>query len=113
MSSHNSGSANANENLAERQCKSITSEENLEVIKRMEGGQSRPTVCRALNMAPSTVTTIMKNGDKIKKAMETARRKTTFLSYFKKKSEETPVDPKMAEDDPVYTRNPQQGHSSR
>jgi hypothetical protein len=29
-------------------------------------------------------------------------RQTTLRSYFKKKAEEPPIDPKMAEDDPVY-----------
>jgi hypothetical protein len=35
------------------------------------------------------------------------------LSYFKKWSEEPPVDPKMAEDDAVDPDDPQPGHSSR
>jgi hypothetical protein len=40
----------------------------MEVIRRMEGGESRPTVYRDLNMTLSTVTTIMKNADKIKRS---------------------------------------------
>jgi hypothetical protein len=39
-------------------------------------------------------------------------RQTTSLSYFKKKSEEPPVDPKMALDDPIDPEDPQPGHSS-
>jgi hypothetical protein len=38
MSSHKSGSATASENVAKRPRKSITLEENIEVIRRMEGG---------------------------------------------------------------------------
>jgi hypothetical protein len=60
----------------------ITLEEKMEVIRRMEGVQSRTTVCRGLNMAPSTVTTIMKNADNITKIKETARGRTdTTLRY--------------------------------
>jgi hypothetical protein len=39
-------------------------------------------------------------------------RQTTLLSYFKKKSEEPPTDPKKV-DDPVNPEDPQPGHSSR
>jgi hypothetical protein len=38
-------------------------------------------------------------------------RQTTLLSCFKKKSEEPPTDPKMA-DDPFDPDDPQPGHSS-
>jgi hypothetical protein len=48
----------------------------IEAIRRMEGGQSHLTLRRDLNMAPSTVIIIMKNTDKIKKTMATARKKT-------------------------------------
>jgi hypothetical protein len=51
-------------------------EEKMDISTRMEGGQSCPTVCRDVNVAPTIVTTIMKNADKIKETMETARRKT-------------------------------------
>jgi hypothetical protein len=55
----------------------------MEVIRRMDGGQLHPTVYRDLNMAHSTVTTIMKNADKIRKTTETVRRKTaTTLRYL-------------------------------
>jgi hypothetical protein len=40
-------------------------------------------------------------------------RQTILLCYFKKKSEEPPIDPEMAEDDSVDPDNPQPGHSSR
>jgi hypothetical protein len=63
--------------VAERPHKSVTLEEKTEVIRRTEGGQTYLNVCRDLNMAPSIGRTIMKNADKIKKTMETARRKTT------------------------------------
>jgi hypothetical protein len=33
-----------------------------------------------------------------------------LFSYFKKESEELPVDPKMARDDPVDPDDPQPGH---
>jgi hypothetical protein len=49
----------------------LTSEEKMQVIRRLEGGQSRP-ICRDINTTPSTVTIILKNADKIKKKMETA-----------------------------------------
>jgi hypothetical protein len=69
--------------VAERPHKSVTLEEKTEVIRRTEGGQTYLKVSRDLNMAPSTGTTIMKNADKIKKTMETARWKTaTTLKYL-------------------------------
>jgi hypothetical protein len=46
----------------------------------MDGGQSRPTVCRDLNMAHSTVTTIMRNVNKIKKTMKLQEGKLLQLS---------------------------------
>jgi hypothetical protein len=67
MPNHKIGNASASENVAKRSHKSITSDKKLEVIRRMDGGQSHPTVCRDLNMAHSNVTTIMKNVNKIKK----------------------------------------------
>jgi hypothetical protein len=45
-------------------------DEKMEVIRRMDGRQSGPTVCRDLNVAHSTVTTILKNVNKIKKTMK-------------------------------------------
>jgi hypothetical protein len=36
---------------------------------------------------------------------------TSFLSYFKKKSEEPSIDPKKADDDPVNPDKPQPRHS--
>jgi hypothetical protein len=41
----------------------------------MEGGKSRATVRRDINMAHSTVTAITDNANKIKKRTEAARRK--------------------------------------
>jgi hypothetical protein len=67
MSSHKNVSAAATENVAKRTCKSITAEEIM-AGGRMKGGQSHPTVYRGLNMTPSTVTTVMKNADKIKRS---------------------------------------------
>jgi hypothetical protein len=56
--------------------------EKVKVIRRMEHWQSHPTVCRDLNIIPSTVTAIMNDAGKIKKTVETARRKTaTTLRY--------------------------------
>lgn len=48
----------------------------IEAIRRMEGGQSHLAFRRELNMALSTVTTIIKNADKSKKTMGTARKRT-------------------------------------
>jgi hypothetical protein len=59
MSSHKSGSVIASENVDKRPHKSTTLEEMTEVIRRMEGEQSCPTLCRDLNMVPSTVTTML------------------------------------------------------
>jgi hypothetical protein len=58
--------------VAKRPCKFITLEENVEVVRRIMGGQSHPTLCKDLNMASSIVTTIIKNADKIKKTKVTA-----------------------------------------
>jgi hypothetical protein len=44
--------------VAKQPLKSTTLGEQMEVIRRMEGGQSRSTLCRDLNMVPSTVTTV-------------------------------------------------------
>jgi DNA-binding NarL/FixJ family response regulator len=49
-----------------KQCKSLTIEEKMGVIRRMEKGETRSDVCRAFNLAPSTVTTIMKNAETTK-----------------------------------------------
>jgi hypothetical protein len=46
MSSHKSGSATASESVAKRPHISVTLTEMMEVIRRMEGGQSHNTVCR-------------------------------------------------------------------
>lgn len=51
---------------AKKARKSISLETKMDVIKRIKGGQTRPFVCSALNLAPSTVTTIIKNEEKIK-----------------------------------------------
>jgi hypothetical protein len=79
MFSHKSGSATASENVTKRSRKL---EEMMEVIRRMEGAKSRPTLCMDLNMTPSTAATIMKNADKITKTMETTGGKSaTTLRY--------------------------------
>jgi hypothetical protein len=70
-------------------------QEKTEVIRRMEGGKSCPTISMNLYMAPFTVNGIME------------RRQTILHSYFKEKSEEPSTDPKMAENDPVKHDNPQ------
>ncbi|XP_019391383.1 PREDICTED: centrosomal protein of 89 kDa isoform X4 [Crocodylus porosus] len=49
-----------------KQRKSITLELKLDVLKRIEAGERQNEVCRALNLAGSTVRTILKNKDKIK-----------------------------------------------
>jgi hypothetical protein len=53
--------------------------EEAKVIRRMEGWQSRPAVCRDLNVIPSTVTAIVKNADKIEKR---ARKKTAATHKY-------------------------------
>jgi Fe2+ or Zn2+ uptake regulation protein len=67
MSSRKSGSLAASENVAQKQWKSVTVEEIMEVIRRMGSGQSCLTVYRDLNMAQSNVIKFIKNADKIKK----------------------------------------------
>jgi hypothetical protein len=42
----------------------------MEIIGRMVDGQAYPAVCASINMAPSIVTTIMKNNNTIKKQWE-------------------------------------------
>jgi hypothetical protein len=42
----------------------------MEVIRRMMGGQSHPTLCKDLNMAPSIVTTNVKMLIKLKRQWE-------------------------------------------
>jgi hypothetical protein len=37
----------------------------MEIIRRMMGGQSHPTLCKDLNMSPSIVTTVVKIADNI------------------------------------------------
>jgi hypothetical protein len=44
----------------------------MEVIRRMESGQSRLTLCSDLGMAHSNVTKLIKIADKTKKTMENA-----------------------------------------
>jgi hypothetical protein len=73
--------------VVKRPHKSITLEEKMEVVRRMEGRQSCRTFCRDLNMAPSTET--------IMERMCQARQ-TTLNSYFKKKSEMPPSDSKIS-----------------
>jgi hypothetical protein len=50
--------ATASENVAKRPCKSIRSEEKVEIIRRIQVGELSPAVSSDLNMAPSTVTTM-------------------------------------------------------
>lgn len=88
MFSLKSRRATASKNVVKRPHKSITLEEKMEVIRRMEGRQSCRTIYRGLNMAPSTETTIM---ERMRQA-----RQTTLNSYFKKKSEEPPSDSKIS-----------------
>jgi hypothetical protein len=79
MSGRRSGSVTADENVAKRPRKYVTLEQKMEVLKRMEGGQSRPTVCTDLNKGSSAVTTIMESRHQ-------AKQTTTPLSYSKRKS---------------------------
>lgn len=52
---------------AKKERKTLTIAEKVEVIRRMESGERRSDVCKALSLAPSTVSTIMNNVDKIKR----------------------------------------------
>ena len=42
----------------------------MEVICTMEDGLARPNVCRNMKFHPSTVSTILRNADKIEPAMQ-------------------------------------------
>ena len=43
------------ENIAKESYRSITLENKLELIRRMEDGQTSPNVCRSMKLSPSTV----------------------------------------------------------
>lgn len=42
----------------------------MEVTQKIEDGQTRPNVCRSLNLPPSTVTTFIQSADRIKRPMQ-------------------------------------------
>ncbi|XP_053572819.1 tigger transposable element-derived protein 1-like [Bombina bombina] len=58
------------ENVPKKERRSITLQKKMEVIRRMEGGETRANVCRNMKLPPSTVTTIIKNADKIKESVK-------------------------------------------
>jgi len=60
----------SSKNNSKKARQSISLETKMEVIRRMEDGQTRPNVCRCLSLPPSTVTTIMTNSVKIKHSVQ-------------------------------------------
>jgi DNA-binding NarL/FixJ family response regulator len=65
---------------------SVTLEKKMEVIRRMEDGQTLPDVCRRMKLPPSTLNTIIKNAYEIKQTVQLAATvHTTQVNYFKSK----------------------------
>ncbi|XP_053547680.1 tigger transposable element-derived protein 1-like [Bombina bombina] len=60
------------ENVPKKKRRSITLEKKMEVIRRMEDGETHANVCRDLKLPPSTVTTIIKNANRIKESIQHA-----------------------------------------
>jgi hypothetical protein len=60
------------ENVAKKSPISTTLEKKMEVICRMEDGQTRPDVCRGMKLPQSTVSTVMKNAYDVKQAVRHA-----------------------------------------
>ena len=50
----------------------ITLEKKVEVMYRMEDGQTQYDVCRSMELSPLVVSTIMKNTDKIQQSLQHA-----------------------------------------
>ena len=59
-------------NVAKKSCIFIALEKKVEVICRMGDDQTCPDECRNVELPPSTVSTIMKNADKVKQSMQHA-----------------------------------------
>lgn len=55
-----------------QETKSLTIEDEMGVSRRMEKGETRSDVCRAVNLAQSTVATIMKNAENTKQSSQSA-----------------------------------------
>ena len=76
----------AGENAAEMSPISITLETKMEVIRRIEDGQTRPYVCRRMILAQSTVSAIMTIAYGIKQAEQhAATAHATQVNYFRSK----------------------------
>jgi hypothetical protein len=60
------------ENVAKKSCIFIILEKKMEVIRRMGDGQTYPDVCRSMKLPPSTVNTIIKTLEKIKRSAQHA-----------------------------------------
>ncbi|XP_018430489.1 PREDICTED: tigger transposable element-derived protein 1-like [Nanorana parkeri] len=60
------------ENVPKKERRSITLEKKMEVVRRMEDGETRSNVCRIMKLPPSTVSTIIRNADKIKASIQHA-----------------------------------------
>ncbi|XP_017772826.1 PREDICTED: tigger transposable element-derived protein 1-like [Nicrophorus vespilloides] len=67
---------------AKKERKTITIEKKMDVIRRMESGERRSAVCKALHLAPSTVSTIMGNVDKIKRTYTGATRLSSSRTTY-------------------------------
>jgi hypothetical protein len=57
------------ENVAKKSHISVTLAKKMEVIRRMEDGQTHPDVCRRMKLPPSTLSAIMKNAYDIKQTV--------------------------------------------
>ena len=62
--------------------KTVTLETKMLVIRKMEAGEKRAKVCSSLGLAPTTVSTIMANAEKIKQsAQKTTKLRASNVSY--------------------------------
>jgi hypothetical protein len=58
----------------------------MKVICRTQGGQTHPDVCRSMKLSPHTVSTIMKNVDKIEHSTQPATTASAKqMSYSRRK----------------------------
>lgn len=82
MSTGKTGTAEPAKTTAKKIRKSISLDTKMLVITRMESGEKRASVCRSLTLAPTTVSTIMRNAEKIKKsAQQTSKFSSKYVAY--------------------------------
>jgi hypothetical protein len=64
--------------------KAVNLETNMLVIRKMETGEKRASICRSLGLAPVIVSTVMTNGEKINQsAQKTTELRASNVSYTK------------------------------